>query len=73
MVKEARKKAEDLITRIIPINYSVAATIETTIKKSLSARGETVVDTRTNTLIVKDIPRNVDDVALLVEAARRRL
>ena len=65
--KEARKKAEDLITRIIPINYSVAGTIETTIKKSLSARGETVVDARTNTLIVKDIPRNVDDVAMLIK------
>jgi type IV pilus assembly protein PilQ len=64
--KEARKKAEDLITRIIPINYSEAAKIESTIKKSLSARGETVVDARTNTLIVKDIPRNVDDVLLLI-------
>ncbi|MEK6743921.1 MAG: type IV pilus secretin PilQ [Nitrospirota bacterium] len=65
--KEARKKAEDLITRIIPINYSTAGAIETTIKKSLSARGETVVDARTNTLIVKDIPRNVDDVAALIK------
>jgi type IV pilus assembly protein PilQ len=65
--KEARKKAEDLITRLIPINYSTAGTIETTIKKSLSARGETVVDARTNTLIVKDIPRNVDDVVLLIK------
>jgi type IV pilus assembly protein PilQ len=65
--KEARKKAEDLITRIIPINYSKAGEIESTIKKSLSARGETVVDARTNTLIVKDIPRNVDDVLLLIK------
>jgi type IV pilus assembly protein PilQ len=64
--KEARKKAEDLITRIIPVNYSTASAIETTIKKSLSNRGETVVDARTNTLIVKDIPRNVEDVALLI-------
>jgi len=53
--KESKKKAEDLITRIIPINYSEAGKIEGTIKKSLSARGETVVDARTNTLIVKDI------------------
>jgi type IV pilus secretin PilQ/predicted competence protein len=65
--KEARKKAEDLITRIIPINYSEAGKIEATIKKSLSARGETVVDVRTNTLIVKDIARNVDDVAILIK------
>jgi type IV pilus assembly protein PilQ len=65
--KEAKKKAEDLITRIIPINYATAATVETTIKKSLSARGDTVVDTRTNTLIVKDIARAIDDVVSLIK------
>ena len=65
--KETKKKAEDLITRIVPINYSTAATIEGTIKKSLSPRGETVTDTRTNTLIVKDIPRNVEEVVYLIK------
>jgi type IV pilus assembly protein PilQ len=65
--KEAKKKAEDLITRIIPVNYSEAGKIEPTIKKSLSSRGETVVDARTNTLIVKDIPRNVDEVLALIK------
>ncbi len=65
--KEAKKKAEDLITRIVPINYATAATIETTIKKSLSPRGDTVVDARTNTIIVKDIPKNVEDVVSLVK------
>jgi type IV pilus assembly protein PilQ len=64
--KEAKKKAEDLITRTIPINYSEASKIETTIKKSLSSRGETVVDGRTNTIIVKDIARNVDEVLALI-------
>ncbi len=65
--KETKKKAEDLVTRIIPINYSTASTIEGTIKKSLSPRGETVTDTRTNTLIVKDIPRNVEEVVALIK------
>lgn len=65
--KEAKKKAEDLYTRVIAINYSTAKNIEGTIKKSLSARGETVVDERTNTLIVKDISRNLDDVVALVK------
>jgi len=64
--KEAKKKAEDLITRMIPINYATAAGIEGTIKKSLSPRGETVVDARTNTLIIKDIARNVDEVVSLI-------
>ena len=65
--KDAKKKAEDLITRIIPINYSTATAIEGSIKKSLSARGETVTDARTNTLIVKDIARNVDEVVTLIK------
>jgi type IV pilus secretin PilQ/predicted competence protein len=64
--KEAKKKAEDLITRIVPINYATASGIEGTIKKSLSPRGETVVDVRTNTLIIKDIARNVDEVVSLI-------
>jgi type IV pilus assembly protein PilQ len=65
--KEAKKKAEDLITRILAINYAKAKEIEPTLKKSLSARGESVVDERTNTIIIKDIPRNVDEVATLVK------
>ena len=66
-MKESIKKSEELITRIIPVNYSKAGDIESTIRKSLSSRGETVVDARTNTLIVKDIARNVDDVVLLIK------
>ena len=65
--KEAKKKAEDLITRIVPVNYAKAGEIEPTIKKSLSLRGETVTDTRTNTLIIKDIARNVDEVVSLIK------
>jgi type IV pilus assembly protein PilQ len=65
--KEAKKKAEDLITRIIPINYSTAENVQGTIKKSLSPRGETVVDARTNTIIVKDIPRHVDEILDLIK------
>jgi len=65
--KEAKKKAEDLITRIVPVNYAKAGEIEPTIKKSLSLRGETVTDTRTNTLIIKDLARNVDEVVSLIK------
>jgi type IV pilus assembly protein PilQ len=65
--KDAKKKAEDLFTRVIAINYSTAKTIESTIKKSLSPRGETVVDERTNTLIVKDIARHIDEVVTLIK------
>jgi type IV pilus assembly protein PilQ len=65
--KEAKKKAEDLTTRLIAINYASAKDTEGTLKKSLSARGEIVVDERTNTIIVKDIQRNVDEILTLIK------
>ena len=65
--KEVKKKAEDLITRIVPINYAKAGEIESTIKKSLTPRGETVTDARTNTLIIKDIARNVEEAVSLIK------
>jgi len=65
--KESKKKAEDLVTRIVPVNYATAGTIEGTIKKALSPRGETVTDSRTNTLIIKDIARNVDEAVSLIK------
>ena len=65
--KDAKKRAEDLVTRIVSINYAKAKEIDPTLKKSLSPRGETVVDERTNTIIIKDIPRNVDEIVTLVK------
>ncbi|HSQ78632.1 MAG TPA: type IV pilus secretin PilQ [Nitrospirota bacterium] len=64
--KEAKKKAEDLVTRMVSINYATASVINGTLKKSLSSRGETVVDERTNTIIITDIPKNVNDVLTLI-------
>lgn len=65
--KETKKKAEDLVTRVVSINYAEAGKINGTLKKSLSARGETVVDDRTNTIIIKDIARNVEEVLALLK------
>ncbi|HEX9019831.1 MAG TPA: type IV pilus secretin PilQ, partial [Nitrospirota bacterium] len=65
--KETKKKAEDLITRVIPVNYSTAGTIEGTVKKSLSPRGDIVTDARTNTLIIKDIARNIEEIVTLIK------
>ncbi len=65
--REARKKAEELVTRLIPVSYTTAAAISGTVKKSLSSRGDIVVDDRTNTLIVKDIQPSVDEIIELVK------
>ena len=65
--KESHVKAEDLMTRILPVNYSKASDLAESLRKSLSPRGDITVDARTNTLIVKDVQRYVDDVARLAK------
>jgi len=65
--KESKKKAEDLVTRIIAVSYTGAKEMEGTLKKSLSPRGDIQMDERTNTLIIKDIQRNVDDIVALIK------
>ena len=70
--KESLIKSEDLSTRIIPVNYSKAQTLSTTLKKSLSPRGDITVDEGTNTLIVKDIQKNLDEVSRLIKLLDRQ-
>ncbi len=65
--KEAKTKAEDLTTRILYVNYSKAIALSEPLKKSLSPRGDITVDERTNAMIVKDIEKNVEEVARLVK------
>lgn len=65
--KEAMIKAEDLVTKILPINYAKASDISESIKKSLSARGEMTLDNRTNTLIIKDIRDNHEEIGKLIK------
>jgi type IV pilus assembly protein PilQ len=66
--KETQIKAEDLVTRVIRLNYATATKLVVELKKNLSARGEISVDARTNTLVIKDIPRNLDVMANLVQS-----
>ena len=65
--KESKTKAEDLVTRMVSINYAVAGTLAPTLKKVLTARGDTVVDDRTNTIIIKEVASNMDEVLRLVK------
>ncbi|MFQ5597714.1 MAG: type IV pilus secretin PilQ [Nitrospiria bacterium] len=60
--KETKIKAEDLFTRVIYVNYAKAGDMKSLLEKLLSPRGEIMVDTRTNSIIVKDIHSNLDGV-----------
>ena len=57
--KRSKEKLEDLMTELVPVNYATAKEILNQVKSVLSERGDIRVDERTNTLIVKDIPRNI--------------
>jgi len=65
--KETQVKAEDLTTMVIRLNYSDAKRLLEPLKKNLSSRGELTVDDRTNSLIVKDISRYLEQVSALVK------
>ncbi len=64
--KRTKEKLEDLVTELIPVNYSTAQELASQVKNILTERGSVSIDSRTNTLIVKDIPRNVVEARELV-------
>lgn len=66
--KEAEAKAEDLVSKIIPLGYSKPGPMKEAIEKAkvLSPRGNVSIDERTNTLIVKDIAKNLADAEALI-------
>ncbi|HYK90524.1 MAG TPA: type IV pilus secretin PilQ [Acidobacteriota bacterium] len=67
-LKKATLLAADVETRIKRLNYAKAQTLVTTLQDQKSVRGTVVVDERTNSLIVTDIPPSVDRVLKLVES-----
>lgn len=70
--KRAKEKLEDLVTELIPVNYATAKDIIPQIKGILSERGDVKVDERTNILIVKDIPKNINSIKDLVKVLDRK-
>lgn len=54
-IEEAKFLAAPLKTTLIPVNYANAAELAQQVKGTLSSRGTVSVDTRTNTLIIRDV------------------
>jgi type IV pilus assembly protein PilQ len=69
---EAKKKVEALqatlegVIETIPVNYSKASELKDKIEGLLSAGGKVQIDDRTNTIIIRDLRKNVEDVKALV-------
>jgi len=64
---EARQSAEPTRTVIKKLSYARAGEITATIKSVMSRRGDIVVDGRTNTLIIREIPTFLPAVLQLIE------
>ncbi|MGH9316265.1 MAG: type IV pilus secretin PilQ [Thermoanaerobaculia bacterium] len=64
---EARQAAEPTRTVIKKLSYARAGEITATVKSVMSKRGDIVVDARTNTLIIREIPTYLPAVLQLIE------
>jgi len=69
---DAKKEVEKLqatlegVIETIPVNYSKASDLKDKITDLLSEGGKVTIDDRTNTIIVRDLRKNVEDVKSLV-------
>jgi type IV pilus assembly protein PilQ len=69
---DAKKEVEKLqatlegVIETIPINYSKASDLEGKIKDLLSEGGKVQIDDRTNTIIVRDLRKNVEEIKSLI-------
>lgn len=66
--RESKEKLDPLYTVYFTLNYSRARDLEPKIKSLMSKRLDAalVVDDRSNTIMIRDIQKSVDDVSILV-------
>jgi type IV pilus secretin PilQ/predicted competence protein len=70
--QRAKSRAREQLSKplevfLLPINYADASSVQSQIKGLLSPRGSASVDSRTNTIIVKDLPENIGPIRKLVD------
>ncbi len=66
-LKKANTLAADVETRIKRLNYAKAAELVDTLADQKTVRGTVVVDERTNSLLISDLPSSVDRMMTLIE------
>ena len=65
--QKSKERLEPMVNELIPVNYAAAKEIMPQVKGVLSERGDVKVDDRTNTLIIKDIAKNIPAAKSLVK------
>ncbi len=66
--RRAKEKLEDLVVKFQPVNYAAVSNVAKMVQRLLSARGTVNTDSRTNTVIIKDIPSVIDESVALIKA-----
>lgn len=68
-IRKAQGSAEELVTRTFTLNYITVENAENFINKAkvLSPRGSISSDTRSRTLIIKDIPQSLAEIKRLLD------
>jgi type IV pilus assembly protein PilQ len=64
-MEEKAKEAEPLVTEYIPVDFAGAEEIQPHI--TLSERGSMSIDSRTNTMIIKDVPSSIEAARTIVK------
>jgi type IV pilus secretin PilQ/predicted competence protein len=66
-LKKANLLAADLETRIRRLNYAKAAALGATLKDQITVRGTIVIEERSGSLVITDIPNSLDKVMRLID------
>jgi type IV pilus secretin PilQ/predicted competence protein len=66
-LKKANLLAADVETRVKRLNYAKAAEMLNTLVDQKTVRGTVVVDERTNSLLLTDLPSSLDKMGVLIE------
>jgi type IV pilus assembly protein PilQ len=71
-VKRAENEAQEMVTVTRVLSYAKAETLKDTFKKFLTARGDILSDTRSNQLIIRDIPSVIPTIDNLIRQLDRK-
>ena len=72
VVEEQQFLSAPLVTKIVPVSYAKAQEVDQIVKRLLTKKGSSIVDRRTNHLIITDIDANIDSIITLVETLDSR-
>ena len=70
--KDSSQKAEELVTKILYLNFADASKSVDMLKSNLSPRGEIKIDGRTNSLVVRDIAGNLPQIEKIMRDLDQR-